>query len=450
MNVKIKIFLVIFVPVLISISPHTNCYAQSIEVQKAAVAKILSKSEGVRKNGTGFVIRIESEKIYVITAAHVVAGDNNPKVVFYKTRNISFPAEVIRLEGTYEKGLALLLVRGTSNLARKLIQPILNSRDTPKVGDNITVIGYPRFLDTLSIIKGNIVSKRGRNLIFTGAIDDGISGSPLIKGGYVIGLVTEVATPYSFATPAISIKLFVEGCGLKLPKVFVRAPTGTKDKIWKIVDKRLIDALNQHDVRLEQCGVVYLSQVRAGGRYGVIFWPALDPYGRFIDNDIMGCTLVNGGPNPFKVISGMWDATRGGIEEEIGRSYVVRDRNEGVKLSQLGSKIISLSGSFAMKVSSGSISDAVDYATEFSRLFSFRSAVLSTAVSDFLIRTAEDWGPSGLKHFRTDKEGNSAKIILSCKVGGKRRPIILTASKIGHSEDRWVVKSVDYRRLHSN
>ena len=87
-------------------------YAQDIETLRAGVVKISSLSEGKRKTGTGFIVKLEPSIAYIVTAAHVVEGDPAPQVEFFTRQNVSVKAEVRKIEGGDPQGLALLVVRG--------------------------------------------------------------------------------------------------------------------------------------------------------------------------------------------------------------------------------------------------------------------------------------------------------------------------------------------------
>jgi S1-C subfamily serine protease len=62
---------------------------------------------GTANVGTGFIVRLKINVAYVVTAVHVVAGDEHPSVEFFTKRNLLVTAEVLRLEGNDEvRGLA--------------------------------------------------------------------------------------------------------------------------------------------------------------------------------------------------------------------------------------------------------------------------------------------------------------------------------------------------------
>ena len=95
-------------------------------------------------------------------------------------------------------------------------------------GDDIDVIGIPREIGNWGLIRGNIVSYRGREIFFSAEVDEGNSGGPIVRSGEVIGLVTETGG-YGRAVPVESLRLFVERSGVSLAAVVFRAvdrPTG--------------------------------------------------------------------------------------------------------------------------------------------------------------------------------------------------------------------------------
>ena len=69
-----------------------SAFAQNLNDLKAGVVKITTKTGQV---GTGFIVRVEPEILYLITAAHVIAGDPEPGVEFFATRNMSVNGSVL-------------------------------------------------------------------------------------------------------------------------------------------------------------------------------------------------------------------------------------------------------------------------------------------------------------------------------------------------------------------
>ena len=64
-----------------------SAWAQSLDRQKAAVVKVISQVEGMRRTGTGFIVRLDADAAYIVTASHVVEGDSQPQIEFFTKRN---------------------------------------------------------------------------------------------------------------------------------------------------------------------------------------------------------------------------------------------------------------------------------------------------------------------------------------------------------------------------
>ncbi len=189
--------------------------AQEVKTGEAGVVRITALGEGQRKVGTGFIVQLARDEAYIVTASHVVEGDKNPQVEFSPRRRTPVAASVVGLEGGDQRGLALLLVRGERNLPSGLAALCLAPSIPLELGDDVFVIGFPRIVESLSVVKGSIVGRKGRDIFFSGAIGEGNSGSPMLKAGQVVGLVTEESTPYAQAIPVTMVQVFVEGWGVK-------------------------------------------------------------------------------------------------------------------------------------------------------------------------------------------------------------------------------------------
>jgi formylglycine-generating enzyme required for sulfatase activity len=195
-------------------------FAQDLDALKAGVVKITANpSGGSRQIGTGFIVSIQREVVYVVTAAHVVAGDQYPFVEFFGTRGKKVNAEVQEGSelGDEERGLALLTVREMGNLPEDLT--ILGlSQDVVQVksGEPMAVIGLPRAAGDWAVIHGHMVSRRGRDLKFDVRIDQGASGGPVMHNKQVVGLVQSIST-YAQGNSADSIRVFLQGFGITPP-----------------------------------------------------------------------------------------------------------------------------------------------------------------------------------------------------------------------------------------
>ena len=62
--------------------PHL-LWGQAVDDLKNGVVKITAHVEGQQpKVGTGFIVRVDKDAAYIVTAAHVTEGDPKPTVTF--------------------------------------------------------------------------------------------------------------------------------------------------------------------------------------------------------------------------------------------------------------------------------------------------------------------------------------------------------------------------------
>ena len=90
----------------------TAVQAQTIEDLKAGVVKITATVDKQHRIGTGFIVRIEDDTAYIVTASHVVEGAALT-VKFYPKPDVKYPGEVKEMDGGNPKGLAVVLVQGS-------------------------------------------------------------------------------------------------------------------------------------------------------------------------------------------------------------------------------------------------------------------------------------------------------------------------------------------------
>lgn len=181
------------------------------EIPEKALVKIDARAIG--KTGSGFIVKVDSTGAYIVTASHVVEGDEHPDVVFTTRRNVPASATIAALEGGDSKGLAILFV-SKQNLPPQ-ISALRLAPSIPAVHERLSVAGFPRSLKYLSVITSDI-SQRGRDIVFMEPLAEGFSGSPLLKDGTVAGIVVERRRDYSFLVSANDIKAFVIGSRIHL------------------------------------------------------------------------------------------------------------------------------------------------------------------------------------------------------------------------------------------
>lgn len=197
----------------IGLAQEESVGAQDVVRLQAGVVKIAAKPpNGTTNIGTGFIVRLEANTAYIVTAAHVVAGDTHPKVEFLTKQAMRVTAEVLGLEGDDEvRGLALMVVRGAENLPEGITALSLAAAARLSGGEEILVIGFPRNAGPWALIKGNISSRQGRDIFFSPSVDSGHSGGPVFHSGKVVGMVSAGNQSVGRGVTAKSIQDYIEG-----------------------------------------------------------------------------------------------------------------------------------------------------------------------------------------------------------------------------------------------
>jgi S1-C subfamily serine protease len=177
----------LFLSLVILDLPLSN--AQTIDQLKAGVVKIRAKTGQV---GTGFILRIEQEKVFIITVAHVIAGDSQPEVEFFSNRNVSVKSAVLPGAELNDDllGLALVVVKGKVHIPDGVMAlPFGKSVDLVAGGEEALVIGHPSSGGDWAILKRHISNRIGRDIALYPNVKSGFSGGPIIVGHHVVGIV---------------------------------------------------------------------------------------------------------------------------------------------------------------------------------------------------------------------------------------------------------------------
>ena len=117
----------------------------------------------------------------------------------------------------------------------------LEASATPRVGDEVTTIGFPRTGGAWLVSRADLSGRDGVDLILSGgAIDEGNSGGPVIKGGKVIGVVHELKGKFAKAMPASVVVGTLEGWGVAMAADIAKPAsedaTGTTDAQMGSID----------------------------------------------------------------------------------------------------------------------------------------------------------------------------------------------------------------------
>ena len=154
---------------------------------------------------------------YIVTAAHVVEGDAAPQVEFFTRQNVLMKAEVRKIEGENPQGLALMVVRGKDALPQGLVVLKLDATTPLKAGsDQVSAIGFPSGVASWGVLRVNVVSLEGRNIVLSKDLEEGNSGGPVIKDNLAVGLVMGLNQGFALAVPASIVRTVLTNWGLAL------------------------------------------------------------------------------------------------------------------------------------------------------------------------------------------------------------------------------------------
>ncbi|WP_447962450.1 SUMF1/EgtB/PvdO family nonheme iron enzyme [Nitrospira sp. Ecomares 2.1] len=188
--------------------PALVCATKIGEVKKGVV-KITALVSGQPNVGTGFIVKLDKDAAYIVTAAHVISGDSKPQVWFFPHPHQSFGSQVLGIDGTNENGLATLRV--SDSLPDGIAALPLDQTTQASGGETITFIGFPSNLAPWTVSTGSISGRKGPHLMFQALVEEGHSGGPLLLDGKVIGVVTDAQGRLGYAVPTPVLAIALKG-----------------------------------------------------------------------------------------------------------------------------------------------------------------------------------------------------------------------------------------------
>ena len=193
---------------------HTSTLGESLETLKPGIVRITTKPEGLRQTGTGFIVKLEPGIAYILTAYHVVAGDNAPQVEFFSRRNQPVKAEIIKLQPDKRDGLGLIAVRGKENLPPDLIPLPIAMDSKISGGDTLHTIGFGAGQGDWAVLPASILAIDGSDLKLDGRFKPGNSGGPVLKEGKVVGILTDEQEGVGLASLVSVVRIVLRGWGV--------------------------------------------------------------------------------------------------------------------------------------------------------------------------------------------------------------------------------------------
>jgi hypothetical protein len=180
---------------------------------KKGVVKVSAQYSNSQKFGTGFIVGNGTKHLFLVTASHVVEGESeipqSIKVTFFTHQEEPLVAEVINKEGGDPRGLALLKVGGDFPDDVEILEWDTQTRFHG--GEEVHVIEFPQVGgNPWAVTRGILSGFDGPILKFSGAVEEGNSGGPLLYQGKIIGVIVEILRQFGNAKPSQIAQFTVE------------------------------------------------------------------------------------------------------------------------------------------------------------------------------------------------------------------------------------------------
>lgn len=182
---------------------------RSQDAVKNAVVRV--QNTKTSEVGAGFVVKVAGNKAYLVTASHIVSGDQHPNVYLFSDQAEPLSATLIDREDDDVRGLALLRLTGNSSVLSSLTELKLQATQQLGNGENVSFLGFPGGTSLWTVDRGSVKRLEGNYLVLSGSVRKGNSGGPVILDQQAIGMVTDVSQSDIYAARAEIIVSYVNG-----------------------------------------------------------------------------------------------------------------------------------------------------------------------------------------------------------------------------------------------
>lgn len=202
------------------------CFADKVAAQQdptPGVVKLLTRAEGdePQREGSGFVVGFDRGLTFIATAAHVVEGDSRPKIVFAAAPHLTYEAIPIQVEVASD--IAVLKVIGF--VPGTIALPLDERPVAP--ADPLRAIGFPHRALQPRWITAGASSREGGRIVLDEQLAEGYSGGPLLREGWVVGLVNATEGNFAYATSALSLGQILESWKVPFQMRTTRKPVAS-------------------------------------------------------------------------------------------------------------------------------------------------------------------------------------------------------------------------------
>ena len=307
-------------------------FAQDVEAYKRGVVRIHNTRLNV--TGTGFIVRLDKDRVYIVTAAHVVRSNEYPNVYFFNRAHDPIQAKLINREDNDDlKGLAFLRVQASAEVL-KGVMPLLLSNSSVKGGEAVSIIGFPDGTDKWSVTRATISRLEGREMVFAGPVRTGNSGGPVLLDGQVIGMVTDTIQELGYASQSANIVIYIRGIdaetasSIKLSAGEVGTGTDTPDR------SQFCQALSQVVAASHEN---FYSIVKGGSRGGNLYESSINLPGMssgYIYPEAGSASFTTGKDEYYTLVTKLKQCLRNWKQEELLEEKPVLEKWRSTVASQ--------------------------------------------------------------------------------------------------------------------
>jgi S1-C subfamily serine protease len=186
--------------------------AAAQELEKSIVRITSKTSEGQLRSGTGFIVKIDADALFIVTAAHLVGGNRTARVEFFDRSSAPVDAKVEHIE-VHPFDMALLVVYGRAQRPPG-VSELRFAPDAGLLGPQVQTVRFRPDAAKLEMTNPSVT-----RMILSGPIDESNAGGPVLKDGLVVGMVAQASLSLAEAVPATSIKRLLGRWGVEIATV---------------------------------------------------------------------------------------------------------------------------------------------------------------------------------------------------------------------------------------
>jgi formylglycine-generating enzyme required for sulfatase activity len=189
---------------------------QGLDRALSALVRISGERDGTPVRGSGFVIALDRDKATVVTASHVIEGVQQIELAFAADLSESFPVQsVLGMDAGNPNGLAVVQVRGA--LPADAASLSFETERRPRIGEALFLLGFPEMAPAPRTGQRVLSARSGALLLIDQKIGEGFSGGPVLQGGKVVGVITDMDEQTTYAVNAATAHTELEGWGAVKP-----------------------------------------------------------------------------------------------------------------------------------------------------------------------------------------------------------------------------------------